>query len=64
MTIISGKATKCHGIGTVKVHTDTGNSADIEALVVHKRFQPIAGLRHYQSFRWCSNHMERNSKVL
>ena len=28
---------KCHGIGTVKVHTDTGNSADVEALVIHER---------------------------
>ena len=37
MTTISGEATKCHGIGTVKVCTDTGNSADIEALVVNER---------------------------
>ena len=37
MTTISGKANKCHGIGTGKVHTDTGNSADIEALVVYER---------------------------
>ena len=37
MNTISGEATKSHGIGTVKVHTDTRNSADIEALVVHKR---------------------------
>ena len=46
MTTISGKMCKCHGIGTVKVHTDIGNFADIEALVVHEaiRFQPAAGL--------------------
>ena len=37
MTTISGEANKCHGIGTVKVRTDTRNSADIEALVVHER---------------------------
>ena len=28
---------KCHGIGAVKVCTDTGNSTDVEALVVHER---------------------------
>ena len=37
MTTISGEANNCHGIGTVKFRTDTGNSADIEALVVHER---------------------------
>ena len=34
---MSGDATKSHGIGTVKVCTDTGNSANIEELVVHER---------------------------
>ena len=37
MITISSEANKCHGIGTVKVRTDTRNSADIEALVVHER---------------------------
>ena len=37
MTTMSGDATKSHGIGTVKVCTDTGNSANIEELVVHER---------------------------
>ena len=37
MTTMSGDATKSHGIGTVKVCTDTGNSVDIEELVVHER---------------------------
>ena len=34
---MSSDATKSHGIGTVKVCTDTGNSANIEELVVHER---------------------------
>ena len=37
VTTISGKMSKCHGIRTVKVRTDTGNSADVEALVVYER---------------------------
>ena len=37
MTTISDETTKCLGIGTVKVRTDTGNSADIEAQVVLER---------------------------
>ena len=37
MTTMSGDATKSHGIGTVKVSTDTGNSVGIEELVVHER---------------------------
>ena len=34
---ISSKMCKSHGIGTVKIHTDTGNFADVKALVVHER---------------------------
>ena len=37
MTTIRGEMCKCHGIGTAKVCTDIGNSADVEALVVHER---------------------------
>ena len=37
MTTISCEVTKSHGIGTVKVFTNTGNSAYIEELVVHER---------------------------
>ena len=37
MTTMSGDATKSHGIRTVKVCTDPGNSANIEELVVHER---------------------------
>ena len=37
MTTMSGDATKSHGTGTVKVCTGTGNSANIEELVVHQR---------------------------
>ena len=37
MTTISSEATKCHGLGTVKIYTDIENSADIEALIVHER---------------------------
>ena len=37
MTTMSGDATKSHGIGTVKVCTDTRNSANIEEQVVHER---------------------------
>ena len=37
---------KCHGIGTVKICTDMGNSADVKTLVVHERplLWPTAGL--------------------
>ena len=35
--MINSEMCKCHGIGTVKVHTDTRNSADVEVLVVHER---------------------------
>ena len=34
---ISGEMCKCHGIETVKVCTDIGNSADVEVLVVREK---------------------------
>ena len=37
MTTMSGEASKSHGIGTVKVCTDTGNSTNIEEVAVHER---------------------------
>ena len=51
MTTISSEANKCHGIGTVKVRTDTGNSADIEALVVHKMLLDLDLLLGYDAIK-------------
>ena len=35
--VITISCEMCHEIGIVKVCTDTGNSADVEALVIHER---------------------------
>ena len=37
VTTISSEMCKCHGIETVKIHTDTGNFAEVNTLVVHER---------------------------
>ena len=58
---------KCHGIGTVKVCTDTGNSADIEALVVHKMpvdFDLLLGYSTIKALGGNFNHTDGNGKVL
>ena len=50
-TTISSEMCKCHGIGTVIVRTDTGNSADVEALVVYERQLDFDLLLGYDAFK-------------
>ena len=64
VTTKSGEANKCHGIGTVKVCTFTGNSADIEARIVRERPLDFNLLLGYNAIKaLCGALMTRSGTV-